>query len=80
MSDAPSPTFSRSTVASGVPFGPAGTTAYSMSGPTASAKFVGSVHGVVVQARARTAVSPSASAFGPVSGNVTVTVWSCRIL
>ena len=45
--------------------GPAGTTAYSMSGPTARAKFVGSVHGVVVQARARTAVRPSASAFAP---------------
>ena len=78
MSDAPAR--SLSTVASGVPFGPAGTTAYSMSGPTASAKFVGRVHGVVVQASARTAVRPSDSAFAPVSGNVTVTVWSCRIL
>ncbi len=51
-----------------------------MSGPTASAKFVGSVHGVVVHASARTAVSPSDSAFAPMSGNVTVTDWSWRIL
>ena len=71
---------SRNTVASGVPFGPAGTTAYVICGPTASARFVGRVHGVVVQARARTAVRPSASAFAPTSGNVTVTVWSWRIL
>jgi isoleucyl-tRNA synthetase len=63
------PTCSRLTVASGVPFGPAGTTAYSMAGPTASAKFVGSVHGVVVQMRAYSPVS----SFRP-----TVTDGSCR--
>ena len=75
-----------STVSSGrpcvsaAPLGPAGTTAYWMSGPTTSARLVGSVHGVVVQARARTPVSPSTSARSPTSGKVTVTVWSWRIL
>ena len=38
---------------SAAPAFPADTIAYSISGPTASAKFVGSVHGVVVQANMR---------------------------
>ena len=58
------------------PSGPLGTTAYSMSGPTASARLVGRVQGVVVQARARTAVSPRLSALARSSGKVTVTDWS----
>jgi hypothetical protein len=49
-------------------------------GPTARARLVGSVQGVVVHARARTPVSPRLSAFTPTSGNVTVTEGSCRIL
>jgi len=70
------PDWSRSSAA---PWGPAGSTTYSTSGPTASAAFVGRVHGVVVQASALTPVSPSASAFEPTSGKVTVTDWSWRI-
>ena len=54
-----------------------------MSGPTASATLVGSVHGVVVQARALTPASSAAKGFSEPSarmGKVTVTVWSWRIL
>ena len=53
--------------------------AYVISGPTASAAFVGRVQGVVVQASAFTPVRPSASAFVPTSGKATVTDWSWRI-
>ena len=64
-----------------MPFGPAGSTAYVMEGPTASAALVGSVQGVVVQASAWTPASCRESSESPaLMGNVTVTVWSWRFL
>ena len=52
-----------------------------MAGPTASARLVGSVHGVVVQASACTPASCRDSSDSPaVMGKVTVTVWSWRFL
>jgi hypothetical protein len=62
------------------PEAPTGTTTYSIAGPTASALFVGRVHGVVVQASAETPARPSVSAFSPTSGNPIVTEGSCRSL